>query len=238
MKHFIPKFLLLAAALTLLTGCAQESDDLPRSEDGRLLVTLSDFSPGMEIKEAVTAFNQSNPDYYVEILTGEIGQSVTDYWDREMIELSTGKGPDLFSKTLNFYFNTYIEKGIIEDLMPYIERDLNPEDYLESSLYAYAKDGKVYALESGFAITTLIGSKEILGDRTGWTFDEMKEVMDAHPEITVFENHTMDVGEFLRVYLVQGSSIYTDYENVLPLTSRRKLVCPTMSGLFPVKMLW
>ncbi len=185
-----------------------QEDNVPRHEDGRALVTISAIGLTQEIQEAIVVFNKSNPDYYVEVY----GTDIENYWEREMIELSTGKGPDLFCKTLQDSFVTCAEKGLMVDLMPYIERDLNPEDFLECSLYAYAKDSKVYALEASFSITTLLGDKDILGERTGWTFAEMNALMKAHPALKVFQNHYLGTGEFLRSYLFQGNAGYTDYE--------------------------
>ncbi len=188
--------------------------DIPRHEDGRAIVTLSSFNISPEIETAVVAFNQNNTEYYVQILTAERGTSATDYWEREMIELSTGKGPDLFTKTLQSDFIAYVEKGIMEDLTPYIERDLTKEDYLECSLYAYAKDNKVYALESSFSISLLAGSKELLGQQEGWTFTEMKEIMEANPQLTVFQNSYNGAEAFFQNYLKYGNPCYTDYQTM------------------------
>lgn len=186
----------------------------PRHEDGRSIVTLSIYYLTAEVQQAVTAFNQSNEEYYVEILTNDDDMDAATFWEREMVELSLGKGPDIFIKTLQTNFNDYIQKGVMEDLAPYIERDLNKEDFLESSLYAYAKDGKVYAIEPGFTLSLLVGSKEIFGDREGWTYTEMKELADAHPEFTIFENSSVGTGTFLNNYLVYGNPSYTDYDTL------------------------
>lgn len=190
-----------------------KEEDVPRHEDGRAIVTLSSFIVNDELSSAVVAFNQSNSEYYVEILSADRGTSVSDYWDRENIEIAAGKGPDLFSKNSNTVFMTYIEKDLIEDLAPYIERDINKEDYLENSLYAYAKDGKVYAVEPYFSVSFLAGSKEMLGDRTGWNLAEVTAIIEAHPELITFESYSSP-GGFLHNYLGHSAVDYTDYEKI------------------------
>lgn len=189
-------------------------EETEKQEGGRAIVTISALAADTQIQNAIVAFNQENSDYAVEILEMKSGQSVTEYKDREELALSTQKGPDLFTDNLDVSFASYVEKGIMEDLMPYVERDLHPEDYLECSLYAYAKEGKLYALEPGFVVTTLVGDETLLGQRTGWSFEEMKELMAANPQITLFQNEAMEPGEFLRTYLFQGGSSYTDFSTL------------------------
>ncbi|MBQ7776132.1 MAG: extracellular solute-binding protein [Lachnospiraceae bacterium] len=195
-------------------GTTVPAEDIPRHEDGRAIVTLSSFHVSPEIEAAVVAFNKSNAEYYVEILTADEGTSAGDYWEREMIEISAGKGPDLFSKTTLATFHTYVQKGVMEDLMPYIERDLNVEDYVESSLFAYARDGKVYALESDFIISLYVGSKDILGAKESWTFAEMEQIMAKNPQLTTFRDTHGNVGSLLKDYLGFGSPSYTDYDTL------------------------
>lgn len=113
-------------------------------------------------------------------------------------------------------YTTYIEKGVLEDLTPYIERDLCPEDYLESSLFAYAREGKVYALESGFCLAFSVGSKDIFGNMEGWTFAEMQKILQDNPHISVYNNdYSVDgVGSSLSDYLSYGNPDYTDFDTL------------------------
>ena len=126
-KYSLLKYsLLLLLNLLFLTSCGgtptqeastagkiTENEDVSYSDDGyseddRSIVTLSIFVVTDEINQAVVAFNQNNSEYYVEIQTGEKGMTAEEFWAREMIEISTGKGPDIFTKTQQSTFNTYI----------------------------------------------------------------------------------------------------------------------------------
>ena len=124
MKKYITLLLLLTIFNLLLTGCKQPSyvnhdenpstiessttltsDEMPlKHDDGRSIVTLSVYYPGEDIRQAVTVFNQSNPDYYVELLSG-VGDdnapsinriTAGEYWTRETLDIFAGKGPDIF----------------------------------------------------------------------------------------------------------------------------------------------
>ena len=190
-----------------------DSTDVARHEDGRAIVTLSVFFADDDLIDAITAFNKTNTDYYVELLTADSGTTAGDYWDRERIEIMAEKGPDIFTKNAQSDFMAYVEKGVIEDLAPYIDRDIPKEDYWESSLYAYEYEGKVYAVESEFSIGFLAGSKDIFGDASGWNLEEMTIIMEAHPELLTFSNYSSP-GSFLRNYLSFGSVDYTDYDAI------------------------
>ncbi len=244
MKKYITLLLSFTFYCLFLTGCNQSphisdkeitspsgvetsltSQEIPSThEDGRKVVTLSVYLPGEDIRQAVIAFNETNPDYYVELLCGDKDMntpsinriSATDYWNQETLEIFAGKGPDIFTKTLHSSYNSYIDKGVMEDLMPYIERDLDPNDYLESSLYAYAREDKIYALESGFSLALSVGSKDIFGDMEGWTFSEMQKILKENSHISVYRNDysVSGAGSFLSDYLAYGNPDYTDFETL------------------------
>ena len=75
------------------------------------------------------------------------------------------------------------QKGYLEDLWPYIENDpdLGREGVLEAPLKAAEVDGGLYMLFREFSINTLMGSKDMLGDKWGWTLEELKEAFAAMP---------------------------------------------------------
>ncbi len=247
-KHLLLPLLLLV----LLSGCgpsstlsnnenslfnntsSDSSDDIPLHEDGRTIVTLSVYhaTDNSDIAIAVASFNKTNPDYYVELLTADKDTSASDYWERERIEIMAGKGPDIFTKNAQSEFMAYVEKGVIEDLAPYIERDINKENYWESSLYAYEYEGRVYAIEPNFSISFLAGSKEIFGNSAGWNLEEMIQIMEEQPEILFFENHS-GPGSFLRDYLAFGSVDYTDYDAIRACIEFDKTYCRELPADIP-----
>ncbi len=75
------------------------------------------------------------------------------------------------------------QKGYLEDLWPYIENDpdLGRESVLEAPLKTAEVDGGLYMLFREFSINTLMGSKDMFGDKWGWTLEELKEVFAAMP---------------------------------------------------------
>ena len=75
------------------------------------------------------------------------------------------------------------QKGYLEDLWPYIENDpdLGRESVLEAPLKTAEVDGGLYMLFREFSINTLMGSKDMFGDKCGWTLEELKEAFAVMP---------------------------------------------------------
>ena len=75
------------------------------------------------------------------------------------------------------------QKGYLEELWPYIENDpdLGREGVLEAPLKAAEVNGGLYMLFGDVSVNTLIGSRDMFGDRWGWTMEEMKEAFAAMP---------------------------------------------------------
>lgn len=151
------------------------------------IVTFAQYYVSPEIQEMVAAFNRSSDEYYIELISGE--GDYEGYHTRLRTQLSTGEGPDILEVASNAKFAEYIEKGIVEDLKPYIRRDLQEEDYVESALYAYAWNDGIYALESSFQLAMLVSSKKVVGDKKSLTVAEMAAIMAAHPEIKSFNDY-------------------------------------------------
>ncbi|MGN1148815.1 MAG: ABC transporter substrate-binding protein [Lachnospiraceae bacterium] len=187
--------------------------DTPFAEkEEKEIVTMEGYMLSDELRAAVVSFNKTSEEYRIEL----IGEEETDYADFYTVlqtQLLSGGGPDLLMLTDNMHFPDYVEKGYIEDLLPYIQRDLQEEDYVPEALYAYEKAGGVYALESSFVLSLMMGKEETIGDREGWNFEEMAACMEEHPEITAYEEHA-DVGTVLRDCLAFGGIAFTDYDAI------------------------
>ena len=186
------------------------------------VVLLSFYSRNTELQDAVVAFNKSSDKYRIEIEWGEETGDYIGYWNTVWTALMTGGGPDLFSVSQQMNFNDYIRQGMLEDLTPYIEADLNPEDYVESALYAYRQGDSVYGLMGSFVLNTQITKQSLLTESEagfeaepgmGWTFEEMAAAAAANPQMKAYKENA-DALEVLRDCVVFGGIDYGDYETL------------------------
>lgn len=184
------------------------------------VILLSFYSRNSELQDAVVAFNKSSDKYRIEIEWGEESGDYIGYWNTVWTALMTGGGPDLLSVSQQMNFNDYIRQGMLEDLTPYIEADLNPEDYVESALYAYRQGDSVYGLMGSFVLNTQITKQSLFTESgtgfetgMGWTFEEMAAAAAANPQIKAYKENT-DALEVLRDCVFFGGIAYNDYETL------------------------
>ena len=111
-------------------------------------------------------------------------------------------------------YRQLVQKGYLEDLWPYIKNDPRlSKEVMEAPLKAAEVDGGLYMLFHDFYITTLIGDVQVVGDRCGWTFDELMDAFSTMPPdstILPYNATQRDIfSELLRFTLDQ----YVDWEN-------------------------
>ena len=156
------------------------AEPVPDAREGREILTLESYWVEDELRAAAADFNQSNSRYWVEITEGreETDVDASDYSARLDVRLMAKQGPDLLLLSDTFGFSDYIRQGIVEDLSAYIQRDLNPEDYVQAALNAYEKDGGIYALGSGFALSVLFMDDEAAAPLEDFSLQSISRAMD------------------------------------------------------------
>lgn len=156
-------------------------------ENRRTPITMAVMWLDWNMRRSVLDFNRSNKEYRIEVKDYSEYNTEDDY-NAGMKKLSTeiisGNMPDLIF-TDGMPIKLYGAKGLLEDLMPYIENDteLGGTDALVMPVIeAMQQNGKLYYVAKNFYIQTAIASRRIVGDITGWTVDELKEALTRMPE--------------------------------------------------------
>lgn len=195
-------FLAIAAA-GILTACSAGGQEPPPSQepapapvpgqepeidpDKEVLVyaqLLGSNAVDAPRRDLIDRFNRSHDD--VQIVVKDYSYSETDDQgpDRLLVEMAAGQVPDIIDLGGPLPFHQMVKKGYLEDLWPYIENDpeLGREGVLEAPLKLSEVDGGLYMLFGAVEIETLVSSPELVGDRTSWTFQELRDAFDAMPE--------------------------------------------------------
>lgn len=129
------------------------------------------------MKKAAIEFNKKSKDFKIDFI---------DYQDSEdpeakmNAEIAAGNIPDIIDLS-GGPADMYAAKGMLEDLMPYLEKDseLSKDDFLPTVLEALqSEDGKLYYAAPSFGISTLMGKTSDVGKNIGWTFEDMKALLD------------------------------------------------------------
>lgn len=163
------------------------------SPGGKEIISYGGVVIAPEVKQAIARFNSLNPD--VEIRIRDYGEEAGYDADAAITQMNldiiSGSAPDILALPIKFSLGLYAQKGVLEDLYPYIDADetLDRGTFLPNVLSAYENDGKLYSIPVSFELHTLMGAKSVLGENTGWTVDEMIAFADScEPESSIFAN--------------------------------------------------
>lgn len=158
-------------------------------------------------------FNINNSDYTIEIIDYCKDSDYTTGTNRLKAELAANTGPDIIEGGL-FFWKELVEKGVLEDLNPYMEKDkeLNREDYLENVLKAFETDGKLWVMPSMFNVLSLIAKTSDVGERPGWTIEECMDYIDSQPmEAEIFDESSRSIA--LSLLCRNSLGEFVDFEN-------------------------
>lgn len=131
---------------------------------------------GDDIRNAAIKFNKENDKYRIEFMDYSDAEDAITKMNADIV---AGNVPDIIDLS-NLSVEQYVSKGIMEDLTPYFEKDdvVKKDDILPSVEKAMEIDGKLYYISPNFGLQSLIASKKDVGDKTGWTFEELKALLD------------------------------------------------------------
>ncbi len=183
-----------------------------------IIVTLGAIYSNYNIVNAVIKFNKQNTGVRVSLVTydqynneeNEYSGAVTQFNN----DIITGNLPDIVLLSSSLPVESYFQKGIFADLNEYIddaENGINRSDYLSNILDATTVDGKLYSLIMSFSIQTLIAKSKYVGTESGWTFEEMLDVINNMPEgMTAFFSSSRD--EIIQYFFGNCMDLFIDWD--------------------------
>jgi ABC-type glycerol-3-phosphate transport system substrate-binding protein len=179
---------LLIATISIMGIAACTAGGNTRDWDEHTLVYANLSKDGPD-REAIDTFNRTHEDVQIE---------VRDYYDEDgnsskarlLTDLLAGKAPDIIDmggradvSTTLLPYRQMVQKGYLENLWPYIENDpeLGREAVLEAPLKAAEVDGGLYTAFSDVIVNTLIGAESLVGNRSSWSLEELRETFGSMP---------------------------------------------------------
>lgn len=192
----------------------READSLPEKTE----LVIGTLSIWPELERAVASFNRSNDQCHVTVRcygSQYVGSSNWSTWEDDAITalnldlVSAHDCPDLLALA-NLNVEAYARNGVFEDLGPWLDgsKALNREDYVENILDSYTYDGQLVSIPHSVRFITLSGNRRRVGDKLGWTLEEMMECAEANSDVELF---ALTYNQWvLRVCMRLGKSAFLD----------------------------
>ena len=190
----------------------------PSEVKEKTILTLAMAYTDWAVRSEVIQFNKTNEEYRISIQDYASMYATEEDYNAGVTRLNTdivsGKIPDMLLLDSSMPVDSYINKGLFEDLKPYIEKDseLDMDNFMPNIIEMCSKDGKMYILMPSFSIQTLVAKTSEVGAERGWTVQEAMDLWDSKPEGTEFLNG-MTKENMLRESLNYASSQFIDWES-------------------------
>lgn len=182
----------------------------PSTIADRIIITYGGIVIDESIKQAALDFNRTNKEYQIEF--NDYSSNGGDPFAKMNTDIIAGNIPDIID--LNYVsFEQYVEKGMLEDLIPYINQDseLSSDDIIDSVWETMLMNGKLYYIAPSFGIDTIIGKTKDVGNEIGWTFNEFKTLLEGHGDaITPF--YSDNKSDMLSVFLKNSLMDFVDWQ--------------------------
>ena len=152
----------------------------PEVVANRKTITLGSYYLDYEVRKQVFAFNKQSQDVRVSIVdyAQYNGDTGSEGLTRLNTDIASGSAPDIMVLSPIMPIKSYINKGVFEDLTPYMEADeeISGREYLTNIFDIFKTDGKMYAVIPSFFVNTIAGRTEDIGDGSGFTIDLAEQI--------------------------------------------------------------
>lgn len=189
----------------------------PKDVKDKKQITLAMLGINWMVRQKVVTFNKTSEEYRITIIDYSsldgMGGNYNEGINRLNTDIVSGKVPDVLLLENSMPVDSYISKGLFEDLKPYIEKDeeLNIEDFAPNVIEAFSVDGRLYSLVPSYYINTIVAKASDVGNESGWTVQEAMDVLSSKPEGTQFlSNVTRD--EMLNNCMSMAGSQFVDWK--------------------------
>lgn len=214
------------SAETLIWGGRYFVTHLTRAEKnphaGKPYIEIGTFGiPSSGFVDYINAYNQNENsparvrlhNYLEDIDFHESEESEINRVSKQIyLDISSGEGPDILC---NFYsFSKFNTDNVLVDLNAYIdgEKGFQREAYFDNVFRAFETNGKLFQIPVGIKLQGYLGNEQLIGERSGWTFEEFSQVAEAMPK-NVMMHADIEYGDLLNELMQSNLNRFIDYES-------------------------
>lgn len=142
------------------------------------VISLGCIYMDYEVRKQVVNFNKTNGTYRIHIKDYSTYNTEEDYtqaYTKLNTDIVSGNVPDIIMLNSSLPIDSYIAKGLFEDLNPFIDADeeMDRSDFMTNVMETFSTDGKLYQLVPSFMVLSVAGKTADVGSASGWTLDEL-----------------------------------------------------------------
>ncbi len=191
-----------------------KASELPERET---IVCASLYNPNQALQNAIIEFNRKNTrykivtKYYIDNTATWDENTLPDGRKRMQADLLGSNPPDIIDLSEGDIAS--LERaGVLEDLYPYLQNSqvIKAEDFVPTVLNAYTYHEHLVTIPGRFRLETMMGKKSLVGDRPGWTLDQMIALAEQYPDADLRELMTPEIN--IEMCLQYNSAAFVDYE--------------------------
>ena len=188
----------------------------------RTMLTFATISLNGTMQSQIADFNNNSDSCYISVkeYLPNLSLNTSDAeleqaWLKMGVDLLAGNAPDIIDMNSRLPIRRMEATGLLEDLWPYIKTDpeLGREALMQRPLQAMECDGKLYRIGDSFAIDTIIGPKNLMGDRMAWTYDDFQAMLERVPEEHSVLGSYENKSAMLEVLVTHGGEYFVDWKN-------------------------
>ncbi len=194
-----------------------KGDQVPQKEN----ILVATMTAGSDLRSAAVRFNKTNDKYRVNIkeylnfenlnTEEEYLNAVKDAVTNLNNDITSRNCPDVLDLD-GLNVKQLAAKGVFEDLNSFLDQNSNLKrsDLIEKVLEVYTLNDKLVSIPYSFSFQTLVGSKAQLGDKKGWTIEEVMTFSDANPGAMLLDNVTKS--ELMQYLMMYNEDIFIDWK--------------------------
>jgi len=168
-----------------------------------------DYFISDDLKNAVLRFNNTDPDYRIELVPTAYGSEQER--DRALIELTMRSDLDLIDTSL--LPERALDSRMLTDLLPLLDADgeLGREDFLPGLLSAMLRGGGLYEYVDRYALLGLAVAADCDPGADNWTVENLLAGIAAHPERAALDPN-LSRDELRELFLQAGTAEFIDWD--------------------------
>lgn len=181
------------------------------------IITVGTLSMDQSLQASAVKFNKTNGQYRIKLkqyidFSEEWTENTWTEGIQRMNNDITGSNPPDIVDLSNVNISQLASKGVLEDLTPMLDASSNfsKDDFVESVINSYTINDILVGIPTSFFIQTVFGRTSEVGEKMGWTLDELLAYADKYPDSEIFEWATSDT--IINFCLSFNQAAFIDWE--------------------------